>query len=100
MFQRLLAWLRSDAVLFTQPGVGRMFAICLSCSRVMPHYWAVFTAGERDGIGCRCGCLKFSPANIALWRQVWWLFVRGWLVRKVILRKVRWDPRLPVRMPH
>lgn len=98
--QRFWTWWRDDHVLFTEPGVGRMFATCTSCGRVMPHYRAVYSRGERSGIGCTCGSLKFSPANIPIWQQMWWLLIRGWLVRKVVLRKLRWDPRLPVRMPH
>ncbi len=86
--------------MFTDGDIGRMFATCLSCKRVMPHYHAVFTVGERKRIGCVCGGTRFSPANIPLWQQVYWLFLRGWLIRKVLQRKVRWDPRLPIRMSH
>lgn len=106
MLSRLQAWYdglgrdpnTGDRVLFSDPGVGRMFARCLSCGRVMPHYFAVFTAGERKSLGCKCGHTKFSPANLPVYQQIWWLFVRGFLVRKLLLRRTRWDPRLPVRL--
>jgi hypothetical protein len=34
--------------------------------------------------------------RIPSWQAAWWFFVRGWLVRKVILRARLWDPRMPV----
>lgn len=97
----MLSWLGDDTVLWTTPGVDRLFCRCLGCGNVFPHYDAVYRAGERKTIGCRtCGGVKYSPANFPTLTQAWWLLVRGWLIRKVLLRKDNWDPRMPSRVPH
>ena len=54
---------------------------------------------KRNGrIGCFCGGLRIQPIRIRAYKSVWWMFVRGWLIRKIILREQNWDPRITVLM--
>lgn len=50
----------------------------------------------RGRIGCTCGGIRIQPTRLRIHKSVWWFFVRGWLIRKVLLRKHNWDPRVPV----
>jgi hypothetical protein len=100
----LKKWI-TDGWLTHGPQIGcpanqvRSFACCVTCGRVFPHWWATMTAAEakqRGYLGCRCGSVRLQPVYIATWKSVWWFCVRGWLIRKVMLRKRVWDPRLPI----
>lgn len=79
--------------------VAMAFARCMGCGAVYPHWHASMSAAEvkkRGFVGCRCGNLKIQPSYLPAWRSFYWFVIRGWLIRKVVLRKSRWDPRLPV----
>lgn len=104
MIKFLKKWL-TDGWLTTGPQIGcptgqvRAFAICLACHKVFPHWIASMTGAEakaRGFIGCPCGGMKLQPIILPAWKSVWWFVIRGWLIRRVILRKQRWDPRMPV----
>lgn len=95
----------TDGWLTTGPQIGcpahqvRAFAICLVCQRVFPHWHASMTAAEakaRGFLGCKCGGMKIQPIRLPAWQSLYWFIVRGWLIRKVLLNKERWDPRMPV----
>lgn len=104
----MLAFLKkwvTDGWLTTGPQIGcpphqvRAFAVCIMCHRVFPHWLACMTAEEarkRGYIGCTCRGMKIQPVILPAWQSVWWFVVRGWLIRRVLLRKARWDPRMPV----
>jgi hypothetical protein len=89
-------------VVFSTPDVGRVFLVCHTCHRVKPH-WDISPsdADGEDGDGrCRhCGDNTVIPFRIPEWHAAWWVLVKGWLWRKTIRRKERWDPRLPWRQP-
>lgn len=92
-------WLTHGKPVATNPGQVKAFAVCVQCRRVYPHWLACMTGAEakkRGYIGCQCGCVKIQPAIIPAWQSAWWFVVRGWLVRKVVRRAPRWDPRMPV----
>ena len=92
-------WLTTGHQVACSPGQIRAFTMCLTCNRVFPHWLASMTASEakrRGKIGCACGGMKIQPVILPWYKSVWWFLVRGWLIRKLILRKRLWDPRLPV----
>ena len=84
---------RGEFPLFSSPGVRRFFLLCKECRRVVPVWKLVGVKVNHPG--CRCGCLYTKPRNIPEWQAAYWLCVRGLLIRKLILRKTDWDPRLP-----
>lgn len=90
-------WLADDHVLFTSPGVGRIFMRCDSCSRLRPAWELVAKAGSLKRLTCTCGSKFQRPTNLPAWRAFWWLIVVGWLWRKTVRRETFWDPRLPMR---
>lgn len=86
-------------VMFTEPGVERYFARCISCGRVFMHYWGCVTAADRDRgrrVGCKCGGLKFRMMNIPKYQQAWFMISR-YVWRKLIRKEQYWDPRLVAR---
>ena len=92
-------WLTVGEQVGCEPGQARMFTRCIQCGRVFPHWWASMTVAEakkRGRIGCSCGGLRIQPCLIPTWQSVYWFVVRGWLIRKVILRARLWDPRMVV----
>ena len=92
-------WLTQGPQIGCPPGQVRAFAICLVCQRVFPHWHASMTAAEakaRGFIGCKCGGMKIQPIRLPAWKSLYWFILRGWLIRKVLLKKERWDPRMPV----
>lgn len=92
----------ADSVAFTTPQVARFFLACRTCFRVKPH-WEVSPADvdNEDGDGrCRtCGDNTFIPYHIPEWRAALLVLGMGWLWRKTLRRKDRWDPRVPMRRP-
>ena len=104
MLTFLKRWV-TDGWLTEGPQIGcpatqvRAFATCHTCGRVFPHWHATMTAKEakaRGFVGCACGSMKIQPGLIPAWQSAWWFIVRGWLIRKVLLRKRTWVPRLPI----
>ena len=92
-------WLTVGDQVACPPGQARMFTRCLQCGGVFPHWWASMTAAEvkkRGKIGCRCGGLRIQPCLIPAWQSFYWFVIRGWLIRKVLLRARMWDPRMVV----
>src|SRR5688572_18125666 len=92
-------WITEGPQVACPPDQVRAFARCLQCRRVFPHWWAYMKAEEakkRGKIGCPCGGMKLQPCIIPAWQAVWWFVVRGVVVRKLVLRKSNWDPRIPV----
>jgi hypothetical protein len=93
-------WLTTGAQVACPPGQARMFTRCLQCGGVFPHWWASMTVEEikqRGGkIGCRCGGIRIQPCLIPAWQSIYWFVVKGWLIRKVLLRARVWDPRMVV----
>jgi hypothetical protein len=77
--------------------IGRVFIACEKCGRVVPHWRVIRLATERHRIGCRCGHLSCRYIRIPEWQAAWWVLVRGYLIRKFILRKRVFDPRIPWR---
>jgi hypothetical protein len=89
-------WFWSDKVLWTTPHVARVFMICDKCRQIVPSWRLVGLKLQKSG--CRCGCSKTWAMQIPEWKAAYWLLIRGWLIRKVLLRKTtNWDPRLPLR---
>ena len=92
-------WLTAGEQIAARPGQALMFARCISCGRVYPHWLASMTADEvkqRGRVGCLCGGLRIQPCLLPAWQSVWWFVVRGWLWRKVITRARLWDPRMVI----
>lgn len=92
-------WLTSGEQVACLPGQIKVFTRCIACGRVFPHWQANMTAAEarkRGRIGCACGGLRIQPVILPGWQSVWWFCIRGWLIRKVILRCRLWDPRMVV----
>lgn len=86
-----------EAVAFTTPDVQRVFLACMQCQRVKPHYDIYADLSDTAKPRCRCGHHTFRPRRISELNAAWRVLVVGWLWRKVIRRKVQWDPRLPIR---
>ena len=95
-------WLTEGPQFHTPPELHKSFARCHGCGAIWPHWWSNVTAeefktGKPRPIGCqKCGNSRLFPCLIPAWKSVWWFFVRGMLIRKVILKKRLWDPRIPV----
>lgn len=93
-------WVIERPTLWATPDVGRVFMVCTGpagCGRVVP-VWRLVSAKPAPGDqGCRCGNAYVRVKQIPAWQAAWWLFVRSWLIRKVILKKTNWDARMPVR---
>lgn len=94
-------WLTTGPQIATPPGITKMFCRCHECRRVWPHWYSNMTREEfrtqsRTHLGCPCGSLKLAPCYLPAYLSVWWFVVRGYLVRKVLLKKRVWDPRIPV----
>lgn len=102
MFRRFWTWLTDDHQVFCQPNQAKAFARCVSCGRLYPQWWANMTHQEvkdRKGrVGCFCGGLRIQPTRIRAYQSIWWMFVRGLLIRRIILGKRNWDPRITVLM--
>lgn len=85
-------------VAFADPHVGRVFIACDGCRRVKPHYEAYPPAGEKGSFGCpKCHQKFFRPIHLPEWRAALWVLGVGWFWRKTVLKKERWDPRVPIR---
>jgi len=81
------------------PGETRAFACCILCNRLMPHWLLSMTVPEvkrRGYVGCKCGGIRIQPLLIPAWKAAWWVLVRGWFIRHLLLRKRLWDPRMPL----
>jgi hypothetical protein len=84
----------NDHVLFTTPGVDRIFIACGACHRTVPHYRVY---GPTATGRCRCGHTMYRPVELPPWKAAWWLLVVGWLWRKTLRQQTAWDPRMPLR---
>lgn len=80
--------------------VGRIFVRCYDCRRVVPAWNLLKQKGDGGRSGCKCGSNQVKPRNIGKPLGYWWYFVRGILIRKLILRKSNYDPRIPYRQGH
>lgn len=93
-------WITDGPQIACPPGEVRAFAECYHCRHVYPHWYASMTAAEakaRGFIGCaHCRGLRIQPVMIEPWRAFYWFAIRGWLIRKVLLKARLWDPRMPV----
>lgn len=78
-------------------GIGRIFVRCQDCSHVVPAWRLIKPHKTTERMGCKCGCMYVVPRTISTPLGLWWLFVRGYLVRGMILRKPDYDPRIPMR---
>lgn len=100
-WQRVSDILHNRVVIGTRSNeVGRIFVRCKECRRVVPSWNLMRLKGDTDRVGCKCGSLEVKPRNIGKPLGMWWYFVRGLLVRKLILRKGNYDPRIPHRQGH
>lgn len=82
--------------MFSAPGVGRRFMVCKDCRRVVPS-WRLVVEKPKPGyrFGCRCGCTFCQPRVINDARAMYWVLVRGLLLRRLLQwRTDDWDPRL------
>lgn len=95
---RLKKVLRDEVVIGTEENVGRLFMRCRDCQRVVPA-WNLLKVRPGGITGCPCGSQYVVPRTIPTWLAVWWYFVRGLLIRKWILRRDNYDPRVPWRRP-
>lgn len=68
---------------------------CDKCRRVVPAWRMLGRMPMKTG--CVCGCTKTWAAHIPEWQAAWWLLIRGRFIRKILLRKENWDPRIPMR---
>lgn len=84
------------AAALSQPEVARDFMRCTTCGRVFMHYWACKPAGEPGRIGCPCGSREARTCLIPEWQAAYYVLSR-YVVRKLVLRRQYWDPRLPCR---
>ena len=91
----LRRWVWSDVTLWSTPEVRRVFMRCDRCRKVVPLWRMCGRLPMR--VGCSCGCVKTWAANVPEWKAAYWLLVRGWLIRRVLLRREVWDPRMPLR---
>jgi hypothetical protein len=95
-WQRLRDVFANRVVIGTTPDVGRLFVRCHDCSAVVPAWDLVKTKiGGRTG--CRCGSVHVRPKELGFVTAAWWLFVRGFLIRRALWRRDDWDPRIPWR---
>ena len=87
------------AVVGVQEGaVGRIFVRCHDCKRVVPAWRLLKTKPSDGATGCDCGSMHVAPFVAPFLTAAWWLFVRGILIRKWMLRlSDNWDPRIPHR---
>ncbi len=99
-WQRLKDVLANKVVIGCADGMSRLFVRCFKCRAVVPA-WNIFGhPKERDRTGCKCGSQHVVPSSIGFWRGAWFYFVRGLLIRRLILRKSNCDPRIPKREAH
>ncbi len=77
--------------------VQRYFLVCMECRRIVPMWTLVGDAKAMKRAGCKCGRGDVRPYPIGELRAAWWLLVRGLLIRKLLLRKASWEPRIPFR---
>lgn len=92
-------WITTGPQIFCDPGETRVFTKCISCGRTFPHWLASMKAAEakkRGYIGCKCGSLRIQPTILPSWLAFWWLFIRGLLIRRALMRSRLWDPRMPL----
>lgn len=99
-FKRIVTdgWLTQGQQIATPPNLLKMFICCYVCRRTMPS-WCVMMSAEdsrrRGHLGCKCGSMQVRPVRLSCWNSFWWFAIRGWLIRKVILKKnYNWDPRI------
>jgi len=95
--KRFWTWLTDDHAVFTTATVERHFLRCGTCGRVVPHYWVCKPVGDTGRVGCTCGGIHVRQARIPEWRAAYYVLSR-YVVRKLILGKVYWDPRMPTRL--
>lgn len=81
---------------FASDDVARDFLRCRGCGRVFMHYWACKPATEPGQVGCRCGGREARLTLLPEWQAAYYVISR-YVVRKLILRRTYWDPRLPTR---
>jgi hypothetical protein len=95
---RVRTWMGPQHVLWTTPDVRRYFLVCKDCRRTVP-VWHYLSSKVQKGhrIGCKCGGQMVTPRQVPTLSAAYWLFVRGFLVRRLIQRKTDWDPRIPYR---
>jgi len=89
-------WLTDSHTVFTTPEVDRRFLRCDSCGRTVMHYWVCKPVGEPGRAGCPCGGIHVRTAHIPEWKAAWFVLSRL-VVRKWLLGKPYWDPRMPER---
>lgn len=92
-------WLTDDHVVFSEPGIDRVFARCTMCGRVFMHYWGCVTKEDRlkgRRVGCPCGGLKMRIAPVPFWQQAWFVLSR-YVWKKLIRKDPYWDPRLALQ---
>lgn len=81
-------------VVFTTPGIMRIFLGCTQCGRTVPHYRVY---GRKVAGDCRCGNTSYRPKRLPEWQAAIWVLLVGWVWRKTILKREEWDPRMPLR---
>lgn len=87
---------QTGAALFASADVTRDFLRCDGCGRVFMHYWACKPAAEPGRIGCVCGGKQARTTLLPEWQAAYYVLSR-YVVRKLLLRRTYWDPRLPGR---
>jgi hypothetical protein len=103
IFRHLWRVLRNQDVLgATAPQVRKNFLVCHDCRRIVPIWRLVAHRPTRRGMGCRCGCQDVQIRQVSQVRAVWWLVVRGYLIRFLLLGKrdeQQYDPRIASDAP-
>ena len=94
--KRFWTWLSDDHAVFTSPGVSRTFLRCSSCHRIVMHYWVCKGVGQTGRTGCPCGGVHVCSTRIPEWQAAWFVLSR-FVVRKCLLKRPYWDPRMPER---
>lgn len=97
--RRAWAWLTDDHVVGASPDVARHFMRCDSCGRLFYHFWGCKEPGEGGRVGCACGSISARLTRIPEWRAAFEL-ARCFVWRRLVLRRQRWDPRMPSRLRH
>lgn len=98
LLARVRFWLSRDYVLWTTPDVRRYFLRCASCGRTVPLWRCLSVRPEKGQIvGCKCGGQDVKPSQVSTLSAAYWLLIRGYLIRKLILRKHEWEPRIAYR---
>lgn len=90
-------WITTGPQIATPSNLIRVFVCCNQCGRTLPGWVVMMSPAEvkaRGFIGCKCGSMYLRPSRISAFKSFYWFAVRGWLIRKILLNRNNWDPRI------